>query len=56
MKLVVGLIALSFFVMSTAPAGAQVKDEDEPSWRWPESRWRVAVEKVRAGRRLLPGT
>ncbi len=28
--------------------------EKEPSWTWPESRWRGAVEKVRAGRRLLP--
>lgn len=28
--------------------------EEEPSWTWPESRWRNAVEKVRAGRRLVP--
>lgn len=27
--------------------------EDEP-WRWPESRWRPIVEKVRAGRSLAP--
>lgn len=27
---------------------------EDPSWTWPESRWRSAVEKVRAGRRLLP--
>lgn len=27
---------------------------EEPSWAWPESRWRAAVEKVRSGRRLLP--
>ena len=27
---------------------------EDPSWTWPESRWRNAVEKVRAGRRLVP--
>lgn len=26
---------------------------DEP-WQWPESRWRAATERVRAGRRLTP--
>jgi peptidoglycan/xylan/chitin deacetylase (PgdA/CDA1 family) len=26
----------------------------DPSWAWPESRWRAAVEKVRAGRSLKP--
>src|SRR5919201_219002 len=25
-----------------------------PSWRWPESRWRAAVDRVRAGRSLKP--
>jgi peptidoglycan/xylan/chitin deacetylase (PgdA/CDA1 family) len=33
---------------------AQPPAEDEPSWKWPESRWRGVVEKVRAGRSLLP--
>jgi peptidoglycan/xylan/chitin deacetylase (PgdA/CDA1 family) len=28
--------------------------EPDPSWQWPESRWRGAVEKVRAGRSLKP--
>ena len=27
---------------------------DDPSWSWPEARWRGAVEKVRAGRSLKP--
>ena len=26
----------------------------DPSWNWPEARWRGAVEKVRAGRSLKP--
>jgi peptidoglycan/xylan/chitin deacetylase (PgdA/CDA1 family) len=34
--------------------GAQEPSPDERSWTWPESRWRAIVEKVRAGRRLLP--
>lgn len=29
---------------------------DDASWRWPEARWREAVSKVRAGRRLKPAT
>jgi len=39
-----------------APAGvrAQGPPADEPSWKWPESRWRAIVEKARAGRSLLP--
>jgi peptidoglycan/xylan/chitin deacetylase (PgdA/CDA1 family) len=28
--------------------------EQDPSWQWPETRWRGAVEKVRAGRPLKP--
>ena len=35
-------------------ACAQVAVEEEPSWQWPESRWREAVGQVRAGQRLLP--
>src|SRR5438874_13332200 len=26
----------------------------DPAWSWPESRWRGAVQKVRAGRSLKP--
>ncbi|MEE9262848.1 MAG: polysaccharide deacetylase [Vicinamibacteria bacterium] len=37
-----------------APLDAQQSSSDEPSWKWPESRWRDAVAKVRAGRSLLP--
>jgi peptidoglycan-N-acetylglucosamine deacetylase len=33
--------------MTTDPA-------QDPSWAWPEARWRAAVEKVRAGRSLKP--
>jgi peptidoglycan/xylan/chitin deacetylase (PgdA/CDA1 family) len=33
---------------------AQAPPADEPSWKWPEARWRAVVGKVRAGRRLLP--
>jgi peptidoglycan-N-acetylglucosamine deacetylase len=28
--------------------------DQDPSWSWPESRWRGAVDKVRAGRSLKP--
>ena len=28
--------------------------DQDPSWQWPETRWRGAVEKVRAGRSLKP--
>lgn len=33
---------------------AQQAPQEDPSWKWPESRWRAAVDKVRAGKRLLP--
>ena len=33
---------------------AQQPPAEEPSWKWPESQWRGVVEKVRAGRSLLP--
>src|SRR5215468_4915922 len=33
---------------------AQSPPADDPSWKWPESRWREVVGKVRAGRSLLP--
>ena len=29
-------------------------DDRDPSWSWPEERWRAAVDKVRAGRSLKP--
>jgi len=49
--LVTLLCALCF--LRGAPAVAQQPQED-PSWKWPEARWRAAVDKVRAGKRLLP--
>jgi len=47
------LVAM-FGLGSTLTAFPQVADEEEPSWKWPESRWREAVQRVRAGPRLLP--
>jgi len=49
------LIAL-FALAPASSAHAQASAEDEPSWAWPESRWREAVERVRAGPRLLPAS
>ncbi len=46
LTLVVGLGAALLVAQQTPP--------EEPSWKWPESRWRQAAEQVRAGRRLLP--
>jgi len=50
------LLVLMFGLMPGWSAFAQVTAEDEPSWTWPESRWREAVERVRAGQRLLPAS
>ena len=47
------LIAM-FGLAPALTAFPQVAVEDEPSWKWPESRWREAVQQVRAGQRLLP--
>ena len=33
---------------------AQSPPADDPAWKWPDSRWRAVVGKVRAGRSLLP--
>jgi peptidoglycan/xylan/chitin deacetylase (PgdA/CDA1 family) len=50
------VMAILIMVVSGAPnvlegqAGAQ----EDPSWKWPDERWRAVVEKVRAGDRLLP--
>jgi peptidoglycan-N-acetylglucosamine deacetylase len=33
---------------------AQQPPAEEPAWKWPEAQWRGVVEKVRAGRSLLP--
>ncbi|MFP6828292.1 MAG: polysaccharide deacetylase [Gammaproteobacteria bacterium] len=44
-------------MLGLAPATtvfAQNAAEDAPSWTWSESQWREAVERVRAGPRLLP--
>lgn len=49
--------SVAFLILNAAAvltAFPQEVVEDEPSWMWPESRWRGAVERVRAGQRLLP--
>jgi peptidoglycan/xylan/chitin deacetylase (PgdA/CDA1 family) len=53
--------ALGLFLGAAGIAGdrglrAQSSPEDEPSWKWPEARWRAVVGKVRAGRSLLPSS
>ena len=47
------LIAM-FGLVPALTAFSQVAVEEEPSWKWPESRWREAVQQVRAGPRLVP--
>ena len=47
-------IAVMCGLTPAATAFAQTAAEDEPSWAWPESRWRGAVERVRAGPRMVP--
>lgn len=51
-----GLIPSVLLVtLGIAPLGAALAQEiEEPSWMWPESRWREAVDRVRAGPKLLP--
>ena len=46
--------ALVFVSVLWGRAFAQTPAGDDPAWKWPESRWRSTVERVRAGRRLLP--
>src|SRR5215475_5813530 len=41
---------------SSAVEGALAGLGADASWRWPEERWRQAVNKVRAGRPLRPAT
>jgi peptidoglycan-N-acetylglucosamine deacetylase len=41
---------------SSAAEGALAGPDSDASWRWPEERWRQAVNKVRAGRPLTPAT
>jgi peptidoglycan-N-acetylglucosamine deacetylase len=41
---------------SSAVEGALAGLGPDASWRWPEARWRQAVDKVRAGRPLTPAT
>jgi peptidoglycan/xylan/chitin deacetylase (PgdA/CDA1 family) len=41
---------------ASAVEGAVAGLDSDASWRWPEERWRQAVNKVRAGRALTPVT
>jgi hypothetical protein len=41
---------------TSAVEGALAGLGPDASWRWPEARWRQAVNKVRAGRPLTPAT
>lgn len=47
-------ILSTLIFMFSIPASAQVEIQDDPSWMWPEARWRGAVERVRAGQELVP--
>src|SRR5262249_50202386 len=49
-----GLALLAAGVGGDQALRAQSPAADEPSWQWPEPRWREVVGKVRAGRSLLP--
>lgn len=42
--------------VATGVEGAGAGLGPDASWRWPEERWRQAVDKVRAGRALSPAT
>lgn len=48
------LLPVALAVLPVFITYAQTGAEDEPTWRWPESRWRGAVERVRAGQSLVP--
>jgi peptidoglycan/xylan/chitin deacetylase (PgdA/CDA1 family) len=48
------LLIAMFGLLPVLTAFPQEVYEDEPSWKWPESRWREAVQHVRAGPRLVP--
>jgi peptidoglycan-N-acetylglucosamine deacetylase len=48
--------ALTLQQTSATIQGAPAGHTADASWRWPEARWRQAVDKVRAGRPLTPAT
>lgn len=45
-------IGSALLLGSAAPS--VLAQDGVPSWQWPEAQWREAVDRVRAGRRLLP--
>lgn len=55
MKLGAVLSISTLFLLLGASGWAQSqKPGEEPSWKWTEDQWRGAVERVRAGKNLLP--
>jgi peptidoglycan/xylan/chitin deacetylase (PgdA/CDA1 family) len=50
------LVAGAVLAASMAYPIAQQATPEPPSWTWPESRWRTAVARVRAGRPLRPAS
>lgn len=54
--LLLGPALLAAELASTRRLAAQNPPADEPSWKWPEARWRAVVGKVRAGESLLPSS
>ncbi len=50
-----GILALSFIgLMVVRTAAAQNQQQQDPTWKWPESRVFETVNRVRAGRDLTP--
>lgn len=56
----ISLLAIACALTTALPVAesqtAPRSSSEDPSWKWPDSRWRDAVQKVRAGRRLLPAS
>lgn len=47
-------IIFSLIFSISNPILAQNDNQDDPSWMWPEERWRGIVDTVRAGQELVP--
>ncbi len=47
-------VVITLTLSASIPALSQIDAQDDPSWMWPETRWRGAVERVRAGQELVP--
>lgn len=53
-KLLIALSAFGMIGLMNLPKAAGQNQQQEPTWKWPESRVFEAVNKVRAGRDLTP--